>query len=191
MFDGIRQYYQELIPALSAEEWEELEKRLIIEEYPKGSMVCREGENCKGVYYIHKGLARLYYTVEGREICTGFAKEGEYLSEYDSFLTQTPASQSMDVLEDTVAINLPYEKMQELYRNYPIYNQAGRKIAEGLFILISRYNTRLLTLIPEDRYQYIVDNQYHLIQRVPQYMLASFIGISPEHLSRIRKKMAR
>jgi CRP-like cAMP-binding protein len=129
--------------------------------------------------------------VDGREICTGFAKEGEYLSEYDSFLTQTPASQSMDVLEDTVAINLPYEKMQELYRNYPIYNQAGRKIAEGLFILISRYNTRLLTLIPEDRYQYIVDNQYHLIQRVPQYMLASFIGISPEHLSRIRKKMAR
>ncbi len=50
MFDGIRQYYQELIPALSSEEWEQLEKRLIIEEYPKGSMVCREGENCKGVY---------------------------------------------------------------------------------------------------------------------------------------------
>lgn len=191
MFDGIRQYYQELIPALSSEEWEELEKRLVIEEYPKGSMVCREGENCKGVYYINKGLARLYYTVDGREICTGFAKEGEYLSEYDSFLTQTPASQSMDVLEDTVVINLPYEKMQNLYSNYPIFNQAGRKIAEGLFILISRYNTRLLTLSPEDRYQYIIDNQYHLIQRVPQYMLASFIGISPEHLSRIRKKMTR
>ncbi|WP_290796536.1 Crp/Fnr family transcriptional regulator [Flavihumibacter sp. UBA7668] len=191
MFDGIRKYYELLIPALTELLWQELEKRLVIERYPKGSLICREGDICKGVYFIQEGLARLYYTVEGREICTGFAKEGEYLSEYDSFLTQSPAAQSMDVLEDTIAINLPFEQMQTLYEHAPVYEQAGRKIAENLFVLISRYNTRLLTLSPEDRYQYIIENQYHLIQRVPQYMLASLIGISPEHLSRIRKKMTR
>lgn len=178
-----------MLPSLSDENWEQLEIRMKVEQYQKGSYICRQGEICKGVYFIQQGLVRLFYNVDAKEISTGFAKEGQYKSEYHSFLTQSPAVQSIDVLEPTIAISLSYPNMQELYRLDPIFEQAGRKIAEGLFILISRHNTRLLTLSPEQRYQYIIENQYHLIQRVPQYMLASYIGITPEHLSRLRKKM--
>jgi CRP-like cAMP-binding protein len=190
IFYNIRQYYQQMLPGLSDQSWQEMEDRLTVEHYPKGSYICRQGDICKGVYYIQQGLVRLFYLIDGKEIATGFAKEGQYKSEYHSFLTQAPAVQSIDVLENTVAISLSYSNMQELYQMDPIFEQAGRKIAENLFVQISRHNTRLLTQTPEQRYQYIIENQYHLIQRVPQYMLASYIGITPEHLSRLRKKMA-
>ncbi len=80
--------------------------------------------------------------------------------------------------------------MQSLYKTYPVFETFGRKIAEMLFIMISDQTTSLLTLTPEERYQRILNEEPFVIQRVPQYMIASYIGITPEHLSRLRKKMA-
>ncbi|HWJ25102.1 MAG TPA: hypothetical protein VNS32_01085, partial [Flavisolibacter sp.] len=121
----------------------------------------------------------------------GFVSSGQYTSEYESFLTRKPAAQSIDALTDVEVVDLGYHEMQRLYKDYPVFQEFGRKIAEMLFIYLNQRNTALLALTPEDRYRHMIADQPELLQQVPQYMLASFMGETPEHLSRIRKKMSR
>ena len=80
--------------------------------------------------------------------------------------------------------------MQELYIKTPFLETFGRKIAENLYMALATLTSGFLTLTPEERYQLIINNEPYIIQRIPQYMIASYIGITPEHLSRLRKKMA-
>jgi CRP-like cAMP-binding protein len=190
MFTQIKAYYKQLIPSLQEADWECLQQKLAVQKLKKGELLTRSGEICRQVSFINKGLLRMFYVVDGKEICTGFAPENEYLAQYDSFLMQQPSAGNIDALEDCELINLSYTDMQALYKTYPVFETFGRKIAEMLFIMISSQTNRLLTLDPEERYQSIIQYQPFVIQRVPQYMIASFIGITPEHLSRIRKKSA-
>lgn len=190
MFEKVHDYYKRLVPGMTVTEWKALESKLTVETIPKGSILIRQGEISRTVSFINKGLVRIYYLSDGKEINTGFIAENEYVSSYSSFLTRQPSAENIDALEDCDLINLSYESMQELYLSHPIYERFGRKIAEMLYIMVSSHTTLLLTLSPEERYQTMLQQQPYLIQRVPQYMIASFIGITPEHLSRIRKKMS-
>ncbi len=190
MFDKIKKYYQKTLPGLQEEDWYALEERLNIQHLKKGELLTRQGEICRSVSFINKGLLRMFYVVDGKEINTGFINEHEYIAQYDSFLMQQPSSGNIDALEDCELINLSYNDMQALYTSHPVFEIFGRKIAEMLFIMISDQTTSLLTLTPEERYQRILNEEPFVIQRVPQYMIASYIGITPEHLSRLRKKMA-
>ncbi len=189
MFEQIKEYYKNLLPGMKEVEWDALEQKLTVQHLKKGEFLTQTGEICNQVSFINKGLLRLFYLVDGKEICTGFVAENEYAAQYDSFLTQQPAFSSIDALEDCELINLSCDDMHSLYSSHPVFERAGRKIAETLFIMISSQTTRLLTMTPEERYQSVLQDQPFIIQRVPQYMIATLIGISPEHLSRIRKKM--
>jgi len=151
-------------------------------------VLLRNGEICRYVTFINKGLLRYYYLSDGREICTGFLAENSYVSEYASFLTQQPAAANIDALEDCELLHLSYSDMQWMYRHYPVMETFGRRMAENLFIEVSNHNSRLLGNTPEERYSWLIAHRPFIIQRVPQYMIASWLGISPEHLSRIRKK---
>ena len=190
MFKSIQDYYINLVPAITPQEWAALEGKCTIQQLKKGAFYTRQGDVCRQVSFINKGLLRMFYRVNGREICTGFIGENEYISEYESFLTRQPSAGYIAALEDSELINLSYDTLQELYKTYPVFETIGRKIAEMLFIMISSQTTRLLTLTPEERYQSVIQHEPFIIQRVPQYMIASYIGITPEHLSRIRKKMS-
>lgn len=188
MFTQIKAYYKSLVPGLQEEGWNKLQERFTIQQLKKGELLVRNGEICRQVSFINKGLVRLFYLVDGKEISTGFVAENEYVSEYESFLTTQPSSGNIDALEDCELVNLSYNDMQAMYQLNPVFEIFGRKIAEILFIMISSQTTRLLTMTPEERYQSVIQNHPFIIQRVPQYMIASFIGITPEHLSRLRKK---
>lgn len=189
MFEQIRKYYTNLIPKLNSTEWNALENKLTIKHFKKGEAIVKQGEVCNYVYFINKGFCRLFKVIDGKEIATGFIEDNEYISVYDSFLTRQPAFESLEALEDTELICLSYTDMQVLYQQYPIFETFGRKIAEQLFIWTVQRSNALLMLSPEQRYINMIENNAILIQKVPQYMLASYIGVTPEHLSRIRKKM--
>jgi CRP/FNR family transcriptional regulator, anaerobic regulatory protein len=189
LFTQIKTYYRGLIPDLQEESWQKLQEKFTFQYLKKGELLTRNGEVCKQVSFINKGLLRVFYIVEGKEICTGFGKENEYLAQYDSFLTRQPSAGNIDALEDCELINLSYDNMQSLYLEEPVFQVFGRKIAEMLFIMLSAQTSQLLTLSPEERYRNVLEKQPFIIQRVPQYMVASYIGITPEHLSRLRKKM--
>jgi CRP-like cAMP-binding protein len=189
MFQQIESFYKTLVPSLTDDEWSVIEKLFTIKHIKKGDYLIKEGQVCNHVFFINKGLVRIYYTVNGKEISVGFAPVNHYISEYESFLTRKPSIQIIDALADTEAIELSYNHIQNLYHQYPVFQEFGRKIAEHLFIMINQRNTALLALSPEKRYQQMIVNA-NLLQVVPQYMLASYIGITPEHLSRIRKKLS-
>ena len=190
MFDQLKAYYKSLVPGLQQDDWNALERKLTVQHLKKGEFLIHNSEICRQVSFINKGLLRVFYLADGKEICTGFVCENEYISSYASFLTSQPSSENMDALEDAELINLSYTDMQKLYKSNPVFETFGRKMAETLFIKISLQTTRLLTMSPEERYLSVVQYQPFIIQRVPQYMIASFIGITPEHLSRIRRKIA-
>jgi CRP-like cAMP-binding protein len=189
MFDQVKAYYTKLVPGLREEDWNVMQEKFTIQKLKRGELLIRNGEICRQVNFINKGLLRMFYMIDGREICTGFINENGYISQYDSFLTKQPSTGNIDALEDCELINLSYDDMQAIYKTNPVFERFGRKIAEMLFIMISFQATRLLTMTPEERYQSVIEYQPFVIQRVPQYMIASFIGITPEHLSRLRKKM--
>ena len=126
----------------------------------------------------------------GKDISIGFVGAGEYTSEYESFLTQKPAAQNIGALTEVEVIDLAFDDMQRLYKLYPVFQEFGRKISEMLFIMLNQRNTALLALTPEERYTQMIQTNASLLQLVPQYMLASFIGVTPEHLSRIRRKLS-
>jgi CRP-like cAMP-binding protein len=190
MFEAIRAYYKNLVPRLSDSELDALEECLLARDVSKGDFVVRAGQVCKYVSFVNKGLVRLYYTFDGKDISTGFAGSGEYTAEYESFLTRKPAAQNIGALTDSQIIDLGFDDMQRLYNQYPAFQEFGRKMSEMLFILLNQRNTALLALTPEERYRNMIASNQRLLQQVPQYMLASFIGVTPEHLSRIRKKMS-
>lgn len=174
---------------MSDDDWNLLSPHLSFQSLKKGEFLVRNGDTCRNVSFINSGLLRLFYLRDGKEISTGFMVENEYISSYGSFLTQTPSAENIDASEDCELINLSYDSIQEIYQSSPVFERFGRKIAEQLFIMVSSQTTRLLTLGPEERYQSVIQYQPWIIQRVPQYMIASLIGITPEHLSRLRKKM--
>ena len=186
----IKSYYQNLVPAMEETDWKALNSLFTFRQLKKGEFLTKHGEVSRTVSFINKGLLRMCYLIDGKEICTGFVCENNYISSYASFLTQVPSAENIDALEECELVNLSYDDLQQLYKSNPVFEIFGRRIAEYLFIMVSSQTTRLLTLTPEDHYQSIIKYQPFVIQRVPQYMIASCIGISPEHLSRLRKKMS-
>jgi CRP-like cAMP-binding protein len=190
MFEAIKAYYLRLVPQLTETEWADFEQYLVVKQLQKGRFIVKAGQVCNYVSFINSGLVRLYYTVDGKDISIGFARAGDYTSEYESFLMRKAAAQNIEALTDCEVIDLAYEDMQTMYKRHSNFQEFGRKIAELLFIMLNERNTALLVLSPEERYRQMIQSNPHLLQVVPQYMLASYIGVTPEHLSRIRKKMA-
>jgi CRP-like cAMP-binding protein len=190
MFAQIKNYYKNLLPELAEHEWQAIEKNLTIKRLKKGELLVKEGTICNNVSFINYGLLRFYMLVDGKEVSTGFFIENQYISSYESFLTRQPSHENIEVLEDAEVLELSYNQMQTLYYQYPIYQIFGRKMAEYLFIFVSQRTNALLVLSPEQRYQKLISTNSALLQRVPQYMLASYIGVTPEHLSRIRRKLS-
>lgn len=188
---NIKKYYQNLLPELTDEQWQYFEQFLKIKSIKKNDFLIETGKVCKYVTYVNKGIFRAYNIVDGKEFALAFFIEDDYCSEYCSFLTKTPATYNIQALEDAEVIDLHYEDIQKLYREVPILERFGRFIAENLFIMLSMRNVSLLTDTPEERYKKLLkNNQSNLPQRIPQYMIASYLGITPEALSRIRKRIS-
>lgn len=185
----VRQFLNR-IAVLSDEEWHLFSSRLRVTTIKKGEILIGEGEVSDKIYFISSGLIRLYVMQDGKDICRQFFFEDSFFSEYQSFLLQQPSQTVTDALEDTELYYFTYADMQEFYKIIPQFQLIGRIIAENLFLKISERVNSFLTQSPELRYQQLITNRPKVLQRIPQYMIASYLGITPEHLSRIRKKIS-
>lgn len=190
MFDNIKTYFNS-ISTLSEHDWSLLEAELSVCHIKKGTYLSQAGEILRVMHFINKGLVRKFYSVNGKEVSIIFFHENEFFCDYASFLTQTPSKENFDALEDCELVSISFLSLQYLYKTSPAFERIGRMIAEKLFIRLANRSTMLLALTPEERYMDMLVNQPFISQRVPQYMIASYIGITPEHLSRIRKKIAQ
>ncbi|MDN3582182.1 Crp/Fnr family transcriptional regulator [Mucilaginibacter flavus] len=156
----------------------------------KFSFYLKEGQVCKGMVIVQKGCLRYFSRGEKGDQTLGFAFEGEWIGDYESFLLQAPSHDFIEAIEDTELFTLSYADMQGLYQYSQRFERFGRIIAENLFISTARSNRNLLTQSAEDRYMELLSNRSHLFERLPQHLIASYLGIQPQSLSRIRAKLS-
>ncbi len=156
----------------------------------KYAFYLKEGQVCKGMALVYKGGLRYFSRGEKGDYTIGFAFEGEWLGDYESFLLQAPSPDFIEALEDCEIFTLGYADMQALYGHSQRFEKFGRLIAEKLFIEAVKSKRNLMRQSAEERYLELLSNQPHIFERLPQHLIASYLGIQPQSLSRIRAKVS-
>ncbi len=155
----------------------------------KHSFYLKPGQVCQSMVIIHQGALRYFLRNEKGDQTLGFAFEGEWLGDYESFLLKSPTHCYIEALEDTDIFMLSYTDMQQLYDKSQRFERFGRLIAERLFIETAKSKSKLLTQTAEDRYLELLTNQPQIFERLPLALIASYLGIQPQSLSRIRARI--
>lgn len=190
MFELVYRYIN-LMVRLTEKEKQVFENAFSFRQVPKKFLLTREGQVAREIFFINKGLLRLFYNKDGEEI-TGFIfREGLFASCYESFLRQTPSLQNLETLEDCELLVLSFEKLEALYEKLPKINIMTRKVAEQRFINGQMILSSFLLDSPEERYRKFEEAHGDLLLRVPHHIIASYLGITPVSLSRIRKRMRK
>lgn len=150
----------------------------------------KQGKVCRQIGFIIQGMVRIYYLHDGKEITKCFCREHSFTCAYSSLITQQPSECAIQAVEDSKLITLNYESLQKLYSKNSFWQQMGRMAGEHEFIIEESHNKSMRNLSARDRYLHILENESELLQRVPLNHLASYLNVTPETLSRIRKKIS-
>lgn len=178
------------IVALTPDEEQVVNRLFHQRTYAKGEHLLQDGEICRYVTFIDTGLVRYYSVADGEERTTYFNKEGEFVCNYPSFLTQIPGYVNIQALEDTTVWVINYHDLQLFYQQLRNGERFGRLAIEEVFVSFTAQITSMYTDDPETRYLKFLSNYPDLQQRIPQYHIASYIGVKAPSLSRIRRRMA-
>lgn len=156
--------------------------------FRKKEFLCFQNNHCHDVFFIQKGLTRnIIIDRKGKEHTTHFAFENQFITDYSSFLMQTPCMYSIQALEITETIVMPRSVVTWGYQNLKEGDRLGRLIAEYYFIFHDNQIRNQFTVEPAERYNKITELFPDIHNRVPQHMIASYLGITPIHLSRLKK----
>lgn len=157
----------------------------------KGELFLSEGEICKYWFFIRKGLLRFYYLKEGQEFIRQFFFEGALLTEFVSSERQIPSLLNIDAVEETVLTLVPRDLLYQLFnRDHQMGSFHRAALSEALFHASNRLASIFLET-PEERYRQLMAERPKVMQRIPQYMIASYCGVTPEGLSRIKRRITR
>jgi len=184
--------YIEKIADVDDKDWLFFSSRLEKREISKKSAFLKKGQIENYISFIEKGEVRLYIPKEDeeKEITFGFSFQEEFVSAYDSFLTQSPSTYQLEALVDTTLWSISYSDLQEVYATTRIGNTMGRFVAERLFLIKSKREQSLLNETSEQRYLNLFKDRPNVIKQIPLKYIASYIGVTPQALSRIRKRIS-
>lgn len=178
--------------AFSEEELAIVKTHLTPKKLRRKQYLLQEGDVCKFIAFVEKGALRSYSIDEkGVERIIQFALEGWTISDLYSFLTGEQATYNIDALEDSELVLISKSAHEDLLKTLPKYETWMRIQITGAYIAMQRRLTSIISLSLEERYAAFASLYPHIIQRVPQHMIASYMGLTPETLSRVRKKMNR
>ena len=175
---------------MSEEEQEQIKAYLTPKKLRKRQYLLQEGDVCKAIAFVERGALREYSVENGSEHVIQFAIEGWTISDLFSFLTGEPATYNIDALEDAELVLITKTAHEELLKKQPKYETYMRLLITGAYIALQRRLTSNISLSVEERYTSFTETYPDIAQRVPQHMIASYMGLTPETLSRIRKKIA-
>ena len=175
---------------LTDEEISSIENSFPIKTYAKGHLLLKEGMIAQNAYFVIKGCIRAYELIDGEENTLGFYTENQSAIDFKSQASQTPSSKYFECLEETQVTILSAEKEKALYKMHPRFEKFCREGMEEMMGAQQEALSKFIVLSPKERYLNLIKERPELINRVPQYQIASFLGIKPETLSRIRKKIA-
>ena len=175
---------------LTEEDCSLFEPYLKTSRFEKKDYFLNEGKICRYVGFINKGCFRTYYLSDGKEINTQFVFENEFVTDYDSFLQSKPSRYFIQALEDSEIVTFNLIALQNAYNQSQNWERFGRMVAEQSYKLTTQRVESFLFLDGEQRYLDLVKNQPQILDRIPLYHIASYIGLERESLSRLRRKIA-
>ncbi|MDQ3292208.1 MAG: Crp/Fnr family transcriptional regulator [Bacteroidota bacterium] len=187
--DQIKSVFQQLVD-LNLEQWAEFERHLEEVSFQKNEFLCQAGQVEQYLYFIHTGAVRVYHQTDQQEFTLNFHFANEFVSAFSSFLTQTPSRVYLQALENVHASRI---HRQHLYQSYEKHHQAeriGRLFAETLYVHKTNREIDLLSLSAEEQYLKLLQKNPKLVSTISVKHLASYLGIQPESLSRIRHKVS-
>lgn len=189
MDTDLRKHLSEFID-LTDEDIAAFSEMEIVKNYPKNTVLLREGDVSTTSYYVQKGCLRVYYILDGGEVTTAFYTEGQAIAP-DTAINNKPSAWYLACVEDCVLKISTPEMEAQFFKKYPKFESLCRMVGDRNLAdkQLSFDIYRIYT--PEQRYRHLLETNAQLVNRVPQYQLASYIGVKPESLSRIRKRIAK
>ncbi len=174
--------------SLPTEEWKKIfecfEKKII----DKDETILQEGKVCRHLYFVEKGLFHFYIIKDGNNITKFFTEAPYFFTSQASFNTQKPARENIQAIEKSIIWKISYKQVNELYA-LKSWTGFARKIIQEVQFFTEEILEELQTETAEFRYEKMLRNEPALLKRIPLKILASYLGIAPQSLSRIRKKM--
>ena len=170
--------------------WESFANYLSRKSYQKNEIIKETNKKENNLSIILNGSAGIFLWKENATICLDLCYENEFFGDYMSFLTQRSTKLFTQTIEPTEILSISFSDLNKLYENSIIGVNIGRIAAESLFIHKQSQQIDLLMLTAEERYLKLLQRQPKIIHRTPQKHIASYLGITPESFSRIRKKIS-
>ncbi|MBW3545027.1 MAG: Crp/Fnr family transcriptional regulator [Bacteroidetes bacterium] len=168
-----------------------VEEKLVYKEMPAFYTLVRSGQIASQIYFVNHGCLRFYYPLPDGQEVTGFIfVENHFAGVLESFFSQTPSKQVLESLEPCQLLAISFQDLHELYELVPTMHVLVRKVLEQRMIYAQQVVASLIMQSPEERYQQLLQNRPELLNRVPQKILATYLGITPVSLSRIRKRIS-
>ena len=186
--DQIRKFLEKKV-RLSDADWQVFSSKLIRQEFPKRALLLKAGRTENYLSFIEEGIIRFYIPREENDFTFSFSFANSFVSAYDSFLAQLPCIYHVETLTKTVLWRVTYNDLQAIYAETVIGNTIGRYASEGLYLDNFQREISLLTDTAAQRYLKLLSQQPQVIQKIPLKYIASYIGITPQALSRIRRRI--
>ncbi|GAA3747029.1 Crp/Fnr family transcriptional regulator [Flavobacterium ginsengisoli] len=176
------------IQNFSAGELSHLDDLITFRTLKKGELLLTENQICNEIVFIEKGILRSFFVNhKGDEITNCFAFENEFMASFASFITEEKAEENIQALTDTKLQVLNRKALEKLYKLGFNWQETGRKLTEIEFVNLHKRMISFQKLSGAERYRELYQNHQKYIQLIPLQYLASYLGITPRHLSRIRK----
>jgi CRP-like cAMP-binding protein len=190
MYDRYFQTFNCKIP-LTEEEQGFIKKYLTLKKLRKKQYLLQEEDVCKCVAFVEQGAMRMYKVNEdGSEHIVQFALEGEFLTDLYSFFTNEPSIYNIDAIEESELVLITRSASDELRKLSPKYQEFIFQATSEAYIQLEKRMTSVISLGLEERYKELTTCYPNIIQRLPQHMIASYMGLTPETLSRVRKRIS-
>jgi len=169
-------------------EWLLFSESMIIKHYKKGEYFLEEGNPCNHVGFTIKGILGYYYLINGVEHMRGFYFPNDFFSNYKCFLLNNKSTAYIQALEDCSVILIHKDEINMLNDKIPTFHKLSQNMLEKIYISLSEKFELFFLKTAKERYFKLISERPKLIQKIPQYMIASYLGITPEGLSRIKKR---
>jgi CRP-like cAMP-binding protein len=158
-------------------------------EYKANQFIHQEGVVCNNLWFIAKGLVRYTSNINGDDRTFIFRNEGNFIGDIEGFIKRTPATKSIVTIEDCTIYAISKNDLQVFYQEVTHGERFGRLLVENIFAAAVNHLVSFYTESPEQRYIKLIRQSKDFIQRIPQYHIASFLGIKPQSLCRIKKRL--
>lgn len=187
--EHLREYYEKMIK-LQESEWEFIAAHFDRSIFDKNKIMTKQGVIENYLSFIESGVVRLYIPDDENELTFNFSFNKEFTCAYDSFLTQTPSEYELQALTKTIVWQISYSDLQKVYAQTKVGNYLGRFASEKLFLAKSKRELSLLKYNAKERYLRLFNEQPDILKFIPMKYIASYIGITPQGLSRIRRQIS-